>query len=268
MPTPKLNMSNQQFAERQKAAQQIKAGQAAPATGPAALQQQGAQTGAVAQAAQTQGAIQQAGQQVVDAQKQAQLGQIQKAETQAMEQLAAEKSFADQSRRLAEYARELGNDMMEERRDFEQKGKQTAFNNERQLADWVVANAENEQDFQNRMQEMQQASVEKIQTLEIINNRIMLEEEKLSKAKQSSKTRAMKKKLAIRRKQMQDQIRREKEKAQKRGGMVKVLTGAAMAGAGAYLTFVTGGAAAPIGTGLMAQGAGQMGAGASEAGVI
>jgi len=96
----------------------------------------------------------------------------------------------------------------------------------------------------------------------------MLEEEKLSKAKQSSKTRAMKKKLAIRRKQMQDQIRREKERAQKRGGMFKVLTGAAMAGAGAYLTFVTGGAAAPIGSGLMAQGAGQMGAGASEAGVI
>ena len=132
MPIPKLNMSNQQFAERQKAAQQIQAGQQPTPTGPAALQQAGAQAGTAAQAAQTQGAIQQAGQQVADAQKADQMRQIQKKETRQMDELTAQKALQDQQRKLENYAQEIGNDMMAERRDFAEKGRQTAFNNERQ----------------------------------------------------------------------------------------------------------------------------------------
>jgi hypothetical protein len=268
MPTPKLNMNNQQFAERQKAAQQIKAGQQPTPTGPGALQQQGAQTGTVAQQAQTQSAIQQAGQEVVGAQKQAQMQQIQSQEQRQMDQLTAQKALGDQQRKLEQFAMEIGNDMMAERRDFQTKKGDTAFNNERQLADWTMANAKNEVDLQNRFREMQQASESKIRTLDIIQKRIMLEEERLSKGKMSTETRAMKKKLSIMRQRMEEQKRREAEKARKKGGMFKVATGIAMGVAGAALTFGTGGAAAPVGAGLMAQGTGQALGGASEAGMI
>lgn len=261
MPTPKLNMSNQQYAERQKAAQQIKAGQSPIATGPAALQQQGAQMGAVAQAAQTQGAVQQAGQQVVDAQNQAQREQIQKQENRAMDQLTAQKALGDQQRKLEQFATELGNDMMAERRDFQTKKGQTAFNNERQLADWTMANARNEVELQSRFREMQQASESKIRTLDIIQKRLMLEEERISKGKMNAETRAMKKKLAIMRQKMEEQKRREAEKARKKGGMFKAAIGAAVIGGGALLGGQVGGA-------IAAQGVGQLLGGASEAGII
>jgi len=268
MPTPKLNMTNQQFAERQKAAQQIKAGQAPAATGPGALQQQGAQTGAVNQAAQTQGMIQQAGQQAVQAQKDAQMQQIQQQEQNQMDEITAQKALADQQRQLEAFAQDIGSDMMAERRDLAKKKSNTAFNNERQLMDWITANAENEQDFAAKVQEIQQASQKKIQTMDIIQKRLMLEEERISKGKMNAAARATKKKIAVRRAELQRQIERERKKAAKKGGMFKAAMGALQVGAGAALAIYGGPAGMAAGSSIAAQGAGQMAGGASEAGVI
>lgn len=269
MPTPKLNLSNQQFAERQKAAQKIKAGQEAPATGPAALQQQGAQTGAVAQQAQTQGAIQQAGQEVVQAQKQQQMQDIQKQENRQMDQLTAQKTLADQQRKLEQFAMDIGNDMMAERRDFQTKKGQTAFNNERQLADWTAANARNQVELQNRFREMQQASETKIRTLDILQKRLMLEEEQLSKGKMNAEKRAMQKKIAILKQKMEEKARREREKARKKGGLFKVVTNVVIGGASAYVGATTGNTAlAAAGYSTAASSLGGALGGASEAGMI
>jgi hypothetical protein len=240
----------------------VKAGQQPTASGPGALQQQGAQAGAVAQQAQTQGAVQQAGQQAVAAQKEAQMGQIAQQEQNQMSEIQAQKALSDQQRSLETYAREIGSDMMAERRDFSQKKANTAFNNERQLADWVVTNTENQQEFQSRMQEMQQASQKKIQTLEILNKRMMIEEEQLAKGKMNAETRAMKKKLAAAQAALQKKIARERKKAAKKGGMFKKLTGAGMVVVGGVMSAYGMGA---VGVPLMAQGAGQYAAGDAEA---
>ena len=271
-PTPKLKMSNQQFVERQKAAQAIQRGQQQQASptpaGPVSFQQQGAAAAGVAQQAQTQAAMQEAGQQIQQDQNQAATGQIAKAEQRQMSELAAQRSTADQKRKLEKFAMETGNNMQAERRQIERKSKNQAFANERQLADWTVANAANEQDLQNKFQIMTQATEKQIQTLEMITNRIAAEETRISKGKMNAKDRAQKIKLANMKKAMEDKIRREKEKAAKKGGMMQMAMGAVTVAAGAYLTFVTGGLAAPVGVGLMAQGAGQMAGGNAQAEVI
>ena len=76
------------------------------------------------------------------------MGQIAQAEQNQMSQIQAQKALADQQRTLETYARNIGSDMMAERRDFGKKKADTAFNNERQLADWVIMNSENQQDFE------------------------------------------------------------------------------------------------------------------------
>ena len=155
---------------------------------------------------------------------------------------------------------ELGNNMAQERRDFSKKKKTTAFNNERQLADWTIANSKTEIELQNRMREMSQASQKKIQTMEFLNKRLMIAEEQLANAKMNRETRAMKVKIARARAAMQEQMRKEQEKARKRGGMFKKVLGGAM--------FIGGVVAAPFTAGtslaVAGTGAGMYAAGENE----
>lgn len=272
-PTPKLKMSNEQFAQRRKAAQAIQRGQQ-PAMGPAAFQQQGATESAIAGQSRGQVAMQQAGQQVEQAQNQAAMQQIQKQEQRQMSEIEARQKHADQKRKLEKFAMETGNSMMAERRQFERKSKNQRFANERQLADWTVANAKNEQELQNRFQTMQQAAEKQIQVLEMINNRIIAEEKRISTGKMNAKTRAQKIRLARIKKAMNDKIRREKEKARKRGGVIQMATGALTTAAGVGL--IVAGATSPVpnptliglGASTAAGGFGQMASGANEAEVI
>ena len=264
-PTPKLNLSNQQFAERRKAAQRIQRGQPQPGQppmrGPAAYQQTGAAVTGAGQQAVAQTAAQEAGQQVQATQQQQARQNVATQEQQQMSELQARKKFSEQSRRLQSFAQEIGNDMMDERRQFNRKSKTQAFNNERQLADWTIANAKNENDLQARFQEMQQASETKIRSLEMVTNRLIQAEKQMSQSRMNSKTRAQKVRIAKLRQAMQDKIRREQEKARKRGGMMQVATGVVTMAAGAALTVASGGSFAPVGYAMMAQGAGQTAAG-------
>ena len=245
---PPLNLNNQQFAQGQAAAQQIKS---APApAGPAALQQQGAARSAATQAAQTQQAVQQAGKQVIQAQTQQQ-------EQRTMSSIQAKKELGDQKRKLENIAMELGNNMMQERRDFSKKKKTTAFNNERQLADWTIANSKTEIEFQSRMREISQASQRKIQTMEFINKRLKIAEDQLATATMNKETRAMKVKISRAKAALQEKLRREQEKARKKGGAFKKLLGGALFVGGVAAAPFTGGASLAVagtGAGMYAAG--------------
>ena len=178
-----------------------------------------------------------------------------------MSSIQAKKELGDQKRKLENIAMELGNNMAQERRDFSKKKATTAFNNERQLADWTIANSKTEVEFQSRMREMAQASQRKIQTLEFANKRLMIAEDQLATAKMNRETRAMKIKIAQAKAAIQEQIRKEQEKARKKGGAMKMAVGAVMAVGGTVAAFYTGGATA----GVAAQGVGMMMAGSEEA---
>lgn len=259
---PPLNLNNQQFQQGQQAAQQVKAGQVP--TGPAAIMQQGARAGAVAQAAQTQQAVQQAGKQVIEAQNVQARQDIAKQEARTMDRIETQRSLSSQKRRLAKFAQEMDNNMMEERRDFSAKKRGQAFNNERQLADWTLANSRDNIQLNNRLREMQQASNKKIQTLEIIQQRIMIEEERLSKAERNAKSRKQKKKLANMKAAMERKIAREKAKARKRGGMIKSLIGVGKIVAGTAMVLYSGGTGSAAGGMLIASGAGDVVGGAEQ----
>lgn len=258
---PPLNLTNQQFAQGQQAAQQVKAGQVP--TGPAALQQQGARAGAVAQAAQTQQAVQQAGKEVFQAEQQQARKDIARQEERTMSQAVAQKAFNDQQRKLQKFARELDNNMLEERRDFSRQKRDQGFNNERQLAEWSIINARNDIEANNRIREMQQASQDKIRTLEIIQKRVMIEEQQLSTQKMNAKTRALQKKLANMKAKMEEKLRKEREKARKKGGMMQMMTGTVMMAGGVALAATAGwtGVGAVAGASLASQGAGQFASG-------
>ena len=179
-----------------------------------------------------------------------------------MSQVASQKAFNDQQRRLQTFARELDNNMVEERRDFSRQKRDQGFNNERQLAEWSIINARNDVEANNRIREMQQASQDKIRTLEIIQKRVMIEEQQLSTQKMNAKTRAMQKKLANMKARMEEKLRKEREKARKKGGMMQMGLGVVKVAAGAAITaYVPGGQA--VGVGLMASGAGDVAGGAS-----
>ena len=260
---PPLNLNNQQFAQGQQAAQQIKANQVP--TGPAAIMQQGARAGAVAQAAQTQQAVQQAGKQVIEAQNVQARQDIAKQEARTMDKIEAQRALTSQKRRLAKFAQEMDNNMMEERRDFSAKKRGQAFNNERQLADWTISNSRNEIQLNNRLREIQQASSKKIKTLELIQQRIMLEEEQLSRATRNAKNRKQKIKLAKMKAAMEEKIRREREKARKKGGLMKQLIGYGKIAVGTFIVIGSKGSASWAGGSLIADGAGDVVAGREEA---
>lgn len=136
-------------------AQQV-GGQQAAEAGKAALQnQQGLQK----QASQV-GALQ-LGEQKLG--QQAQLGQ---------QQRAISAANREQQSRLAELGQETKNKLFDQQMEFSknQRG-QTTFN-ERQLADWAVANSRSEQELANRMQALTQANKRKLQYLQTQNAKI------------------------------------------------------------------------------------------------
>lgn len=252
---PPLNMNNQQFAQAQQQAQTIKAG------GAAQLQQQGAQAAAVSQAAQTQIATQQAAQDVAKAERQKQMQQIQKQEQRAEEELRTKKSIQDKRRRFEKYSMDLSEQMSEQQRAFVRKKRNTAFNNERELAEWTAMNAQTDRELSANLREIEQASDMKIKTLDILINRFKIAEAEALKDDLTKKSREQAIRFAKKKKALQDARLREQRRARKRGGVFKTLTGIGQTAVGAAMLY-TGN---PYGATLVATGLGTAMAGREEA---
>jgi DNA segregation ATPase FtsK/SpoIIIE-like protein len=250
-------MNNQQFAQAQQQAQTIKAG------GAAQLQQQGAQAAAVSQAAQTQVATQQAAQDVAKAERQQQMQQIQKQEQRAEEQLRIKKSVQDKRRRFEKYSMDLSEQMSEQQRALVRKKRNTAFNNERELAEWTAMNSQTDRELSSNLREIEQASDMKIKTLDILINRFKIAEAEALKDDLTKKSREQAMRFAKKKKALQDARLREQRRARKRGGVFKAVTGAVTVVAGVALS--TNPATAWAGYSMIAQGGGQFMAGREEA---
>ena len=252
---PPLNMNNQQFAQAQQQDQTIKTG------GAAQLQQQGAQAAAVSQAAQTQVATQQAAQDVAKAERQQQMQQIQKQEQRAEEQLRIKKSIQDKRRRFEKYSMDLSEQMSEQQRAFVRNKRNTAFNNERELAEWTAMNAKTDRELSANLREIEQASDMKIKTLDILINRFKIEEAEALKDDLTKKSREQAMRFAKKRQALQAARLREQRRARKRGGVFKSLIGVGQVVAGAVM-LKTGN---PYGASLIATGIGTTMAGREEA---
>jgi hypothetical protein len=78
----------------------------------------------------------------------------------------------DIENRLASLSTDAKNKILDKQLEFKRDQNNQTYLNERQLADWAIMNAKNEQEFLSYQQQMEQASQRKIQTLEAAYKKI------------------------------------------------------------------------------------------------
>lgn len=166
-----LPVANQRIAQGQQAARDIQLQQAvkqAPAT--ANIPQTTQQTGAAATQMAGQQMIEQAQKQV---QQQGQVGQLalggQQQQAQANTaslQMGAREQSADNAMRLARISEQAKQELYDKQMQFQKDQQGRALFNEKQLADYAVASAKDENDYRSKVQTMQQVSARDLQIME------------------------------------------------------------------------------------------------------
>lgn len=123
--------------------------------------------------------------------------------------------------------------------------------NERQLADYALANAQTEQDYQRYAQQVQQATQRKQQYMQAAYAKIKQELEQSYQKEDSKETRALRKELAQAEHAMKIKIQREQVKAANRAGMLGAAGSIVGGVAGAFIGGpAIAAAGASIGNGL------------------
>lgn len=250
-----MPVANQKRQQQAQAATDLQLQQAVKAVPPKAATPQVAQTlGAAAQQNVGQQMIETAKQNMQTAQQVGQVGLDQKQQelTTSIEalrrgqdttQLADEKAFAD----LSEDAKR---EMFDGRMEFQRDEMGRTFMNERQLADYAVTHARDEQQLQNYMQSANQLHDRKIQMLEAGQAKIDQELKFQNSLSEQKQDQALKQRLLTSKRQLEDKIAREKADRANRagkfsavGGIVGGVVGAVVGGpAGAAVGYSAGSA--------------------------
>lgn len=207
--------------------------QARPQAGPRAAQALGAQ-----QAQQIgQAQLQQQQQTQQDIGRLAQVaGQEQRLQTQQRvgeAQRGFSRKARQQADKLAELDQELKNKLLDQQLDFKQDERGRALMNERQLADWAVMNAKNEEQFKNYQQQVEQMGRRKEQMLEAAYRKLTAALQGKGAFKEQRLDQESKQRILEARKQVQNKIRREQIEQANRQAMWSGLMTAVGAGAGA-----------------------------------
>jgi hypothetical protein len=166
-----LPIANQKVAQGQQAARNIQLQQAvkaAPTTGNTIQTAQ--QTGAAAAGQAGQQMIEQAGQQV---KQQGQLGQVGLATQQQQAQsnvaslkMGAREQEMDNVARLAQVSEQAKQELYDKQLQFNKDQRGRTMFSERQLMDYALANAKDENDFRNKAQALEQATKRDLQASE------------------------------------------------------------------------------------------------------
>lgn len=231
---------------------------AAPA-GAGVQQAQQLGTAATAQAGQDVLAQAQTGQAT-----QGQIGQAALGEqaAQAQQQLAGQQEglFAKReqlSTQLANIDEKAAQAIFDERMQFQRDERGRTFFNERQLADWRITQAKDEEEFANWAQGAQHAHKRKIQILETLHRSVLAEMEKTAKLGQQKANQQHKMKLIQMERDLKKKIREANAKAGSSAAMwgaagtvVGAVVGSVIPGAGTAAGAVVGGA---VGTAIGSQ---------------
>jgi len=236
MPITNQNVANQaeQQAEAQRRIQmQQMAKSPTPAT-PSAIQQLGGQAGANRAAAQTAGLQAGAQQAVQQAQVQNQQQQVQQAARNTQAQEASQQRQLDRKAQLQQLDRDMSNEMLDATMNLQEQRANMAFNNERQMMDWMVDKAESEEQLKDWMQQADQQQAKKISMLdEAYKMGVESLEFEYSRASGQRK-RELEQELVRLKERHEEAIARAKKKAKKKGGFAKMAIGAVKVGAAVY----------------------------------
>ena len=156
---------------------------------------------------------------------------------------------------LAKLGLDIKEKILDSRLAFELEDGKRKLANERQLADYAIASAKNQQELEKKAQVMQQVSHRKIKMMEILNNRLQTELEREAALGEQKLSQEHKKKLAQLIAENKRRMEREKADAANRAALFKtagtILAAGAVAATGGGAAAVmfagtAGGAAAPI----------------------
>jgi len=233
----------------------------------------------IAQAAQQTGAAltQQAGQQALQQQQQqagiakGQAGvQMAKQQQDRQQQLfgqeqGLQKSAMKLDQQLFNINQDAAKEQEQLRLNFNDRVAQQGYLQELDLANWVVANAQNEDQFQDRIQEMEQAHAKKSMMVNHAYKLIMQQMEQEAKKASGERKQQLEKQLVMMKRQAEEEMQRQKNKAANRRSMFSAVGTVVGAGLGAAASLIPG--AQPLAPVLIAGGAqaggslGQMAAG-------
>lgn len=253
-------VANQQLANGQQAAQTARMQEAVKQAAPtsnitAAAQQTGAQVaqGAgqsqVQAAQQTQNQLQAVGQSTLASQAR---GIRQVAGENAIQESQQSRQFSNQ---LAQLDNKAKKQIVDESLKFKLDEGGRALLNTRQLTDWAAGNAKSDEDYANKMQEIQHVSERKIQMMEMAQKKLQAMAEQGYYGNKQTLDQASRKKIMENAQAIEEKIRKEKAKAA--NNMMKaqsIGTVVGMVAVGAAVV-ATGGALAPAIPAIMAGGA-------------
>ena len=148
-----------------------------------------------------------------------------------------------QREQLSRLGGDVRDKILDSRLRFDRDEMGRKFTNERQLADYVLANAKTEQDFRDKLREMQQVHQRKIQMLEISERKIREAVQRGFISEQQQLDNEQRAKLSQLAAKMREKIQKEKADARNKNSMI---TGAFTIG-GAIVGGVLGAGAGGVG---------------------
>jgi hypothetical protein len=156
---------------------------------------------------------------------------------------------------LARIGRDIKQQLFDSRMTFERDELGRSFSNDRQLADYTVANAKTEQEAQERLQQMQQASQRSIQLTEIALAEVEQQMKQEFQKAEAERDFAHQKDLAKMRAALQEKLRKEQADAANKAAIWNTV--GTLAGIG-IVAATGGGAAALMAGGAIGGGAGSI----------
>jgi hypothetical protein len=120
---------------------------------------------------------------------------------------------------LARIGKDIKQKIFDARMTFDRDELGRSFSNDRQLADYTIANAKSEQEAQERLQQIQQASQRSIQLTEIALAEVEQRMKQEFRKGEAEKDFAHQKELAELRKALQDKLRKEQADAANKAAM-------------------------------------------------
>jgi hypothetical protein len=164
-----------------------------------------------------------------------------------------------QRRQLDAIGTDVKAKILDSRLQFEKDEAGRKFSNDRQLADYAIATAKSDQELQDRMREMKQASDKKIALLEHVSSQLLTAVQQGAASKEQKLDYEQQKQLLEMQKKIEAQIAKEKAAAGNRMAMAQGIGTVGGAVAGGVIGSVVPGAGTVVGASVGATAGGAAG---------
>ena len=166
---------------------------------------------------------------------------------------------------LSKLGRDVEGKLIGDRLTFERDELGRKFSNERQFADYIASNSRTQEEFMDRMQQMDQVHKEKINMLEALNNSMINDLRRASAMSEAERDFESEKRIAATQAKIAKKIQKEKAAAANRNSMFTQAGTIAGAVVGGVIGFKAGGVGAAPGAVAGAKVGGALGSGLAGA---